>query len=105
MPEKDIKLEELDPILHERVRLAIMVLLSETEELDYNTIRGYLEVTDGNLASHLRKLEDHGLIKVRKTFKGRRPRTYYSLTEKGREKLLSYLAALKSLISRVKESP
>ncbi len=101
MQGREIDIHGLDPIIHERVRLAILVLLSETESLDYNSLKKVLKITDGNLVSHLRKLEDNGLISVKKSFVGRRPRTTYSITEEGRQRLSEYLKNLKQLISGV----
>lgn len=93
-----VDLEGLDPILHERVRLGILVLLVEADELDFTTLKETLGVTDGNLAQHLRVLEEAGVLAVRKTFVGRRPRTYYRLTPEGRRRFLEYLDRLRSIL-------
>lgn len=89
---------DLDPIIHERVRLGIMTLLLQAGELDFQTLKRELGVTDGNLAQHLRVLEEHGLIQVHKTFVGRRPRTTYTLTLEGRRRLREYLDRLARIL-------
>ncbi len=88
----------LDPVLHERVRLGILVLLVQADELDFTTLKEALGVTDGNLAQHLRVLEEAGVVAVRKTFVGRRPRTYYRLTPQGRRRFQEYLERLRSVL-------
>jgi DNA-binding transcriptional ArsR family regulator len=88
----------LDPVLHERVRLGILTLLVQADKLDFTTLKEALGVTDGNLAQHLRVLEEAGIIAVRKTFVGRRPRTYYRLTPQGRRRFLEYLERLRTLL-------
>jgi len=91
-------IEGLDPVLHERVRLGILVLLVQAGELDFQTLKRALGVTDGNLAQHLRVLEEAGVIHARKGFQGRRPRTVYQLTESGRRRFEQYLEALRGLL-------
>ncbi|GBD09833.1 hypothetical protein HRbin22_02094 [Candidatus Thermoflexus japonica] len=89
---------DLDPIIHERVRLGIMTLLLQAGELDFQSLKRELSVTDGNLAQHLRVLEEHGLIRVHKAFVGRRPRTTYTLTPEGRRRLREYLDRLAQIL-------
>ncbi len=101
MKDQEFDIQKIDPIIHERVRLAILVLLAESDSLDYNSLKRILKTSDGNLVSHLRKLEDNGLISVTKSFKGRRPRTTYSITDSGRARLSEYLAAMRQLLSRL----
>ncbi len=96
-------LEPLDPVIHERVRLGILGLLAQAGELSFGELKASLGVSDGNLASHLRILEREGIVRVRKTFVGRRPRTYYRLTPQGRQRFLRYLEALKGLLGGVLE--
>ncbi len=96
-------IENLDPLFHDRARLGILVLLLKEGELDFNTLKKALNLTDGNLATHLRKLEEAGVVEYRKTFVGRRPRTYYRLTEEGRERFLEYLDALKNVLNNLQE--
>jgi len=94
----------LDPVFHERVRLGILVLLVQADELDFTTLREALGVTDGNLAQHLRVLEEAGVVAVRKTFVGRRPRTYYRLTPAGRRRFLEYLDRLRLVLESATRS-
>jgi len=95
--------ERLDPILHERVRLGIVVLLWQAGEMDFQTLKQQLGVTDGNLSQHLRVLEEAGIIHVRKGFVGRRPRTTYRLTAAGRKRFEDYLRELRSLLGSLLE--
>ncbi len=94
-------LEGLDPVIHERVRLGILGLLAQADELSFRDLKAALGVSDGNLASHLRLLEERGYVAVRKTFVGRRPRTYYHLTPEGRRRFLSYLETLTDFLSEI----
>ncbi len=96
-------IHNLDPLFHDRTRLGILIMLLREEEVDFNTLKKTLELTDGNLATHLRKLEQAGIVEYRKTFVGRRPRTYYRLTDEGREKFLEYLSNLRSVLEKLKE--
>ncbi len=96
-------IDKLDPLFHDRVRLGILVLLLRYGELDFNTLRRTLNLTDGNLATHLRKLEDAGIVEYRKTFVGRRPRTYYKLTEEGHRALIEYLENLEDILKHVRK--
>lgn len=91
-------IEGLDPVIHNRVRLGILTLLLKNGRLDFKTLRDELGLTDGNLATHLRVLEREGIVRYEKTFKGRKPITYYELTKEGRKRLERYLKALKSLL-------
>ncbi len=94
--------EKLDPLIHERVRLGVLVLLSANRTLDFKSLKESLNVTDGNLSQHLRKLEDAGYIKVKKTFVRRRPKTTYTLTSLGRKRLAEYLENLEKFLKEVK---
>ncbi len=91
-----------DEIIHQPVRLRIMAALNalpEAAQLDFSALRDMLEVTDGNLATHLRKLEDEGYIMVEKTFVGRHPRTYIALTPKGRWAFAEHVQALREILA------
>ena len=88
-------------LIHQTVRLQIMAALNaldEESQLDFGALRDLLDVTDGNLATHLRKLEDAGYIKVTKTFVGRRPRTYIAITPEGRQAFAEHVRALKEIL-------
>ncbi len=94
-------IENLDPLFHDRTRLGILIMLLKEDEVDFNTLKKSLNLTDGNLATHLRKLEQAGVVEYRKTFIGRRPRTYYRLTDEGRERFLKYLDTLKNVLKNL----
>ena len=96
-------IEGLDPLFHDRARFGIMVVLLKNGEVDFNTLKRELGLTDGNLATHLRKLEEAGVVRYRKTFVGRRPRTYYSLTPEGRERFVEYLERLEKILKSIEE--
>ena len=89
---------DLDPLVHAPVRLAIMSSLVPVEEIEFTTLRDQIGATDGNLATHIGKLEKAGYVKVRKRFVRRKPRTLYRLTSKGRAAFDAYLAALERLL-------
>lgn len=92
-----------DSLLAERVRLAIVAALAAAEEpVDFTTLMRSLELTKGNLSSHVRKLEEATLVEVHKEFVGRKPRTSYTCTARGRAELKDYLEWLESLLKRVK---
>jgi DNA-binding HxlR family transcriptional regulator len=88
----------LDAVIHERVRLAIVSALAVNEVLSFNDLKKLLEITDGNLSVHARKLEDAGYVKCTKSFVGRQPRTEFKLTASGRRALEGYLAQMESVI-------
>ena len=90
----------LNGLLESRVRLAICVLLSQHDAISFTRLRQVLGETDGNLGAHLRKLEDAGLVAVEKTYRGRRPVTWYRLSPDGRFNLKRHLAVLSRLIER-----
>ncbi len=93
----------LDPIIHVRVRLGIVSALAVEESLTFNELKERLDTSDGNLSVHARRLEEAGYVEIRKSFKGRIPRTDYSLTETGRQALQRYLDHMEALIERVRE--
>ena len=83
-----------------RVRLGIMSVLAVNTSMDFTGLKETLEVTDGNLASHLRALEDSGYIIMEKSFINRKPNTRYTITETGLGSFNSHLQALEELISK-----
>jgi len=92
---------ELNETIHQPVRLRIMAALVTLEagnEVDFTYLRDLLEVTDGNLGAHLRKLEEAGYIAVNKIFVERKPRTYVSTTAEGRKVFQEHVAALESIL-------
>ena len=92
---------ELNETIHQTVRLRIMaalVTLEPSGEVDFTYLRDLLEVTDGNLGAHLRKLEEAGYIAVNKTYVERKPRTYVAATSEGRMVFQEHVAALESIL-------
>ena len=89
---------ELDRLIHERVRLAIVSALAVNEALTFNDLKHLLGTSDGNLSVHARRLEEAGYLECLKTFAGRVPRTEYRLTRTGREALERYLEHMEGLI-------
>ena len=92
---------ELNETIHQTVRLRIMaalVTLEPTNEVNFTYLRDLLEVTDGNLGAHLRKLEEAGYIAVNKIFVERKPRTFVSATSDGRRVFQEHVAALVAIL-------
>jgi len=94
---KDI-ISGLNKVFDSRIRLGIMSILSVNESADFNTMKELLDLTDGNLASHLKALEKESIIEVKKQFIGRKPNTSYSVTDYGRELFRAHIDALEKLI-------
>jgi DNA-binding transcriptional ArsR family regulator len=92
--------EDLDPLLHERGRLAIVSVLAAVDRLTFTELRDHLEMTDGNLSVHLQKLEDKGYVAIDKQFIGRRPQTSCRLTRPGRQAFTRYLDQLEAIVQR-----
>ncbi|HNY24038.1 MAG TPA: transcriptional regulator [Bacteroidales bacterium] len=91
-------ISNLDKTFESRIRLGIMSVLSVNETYDFNSLKETLQVTDGNLASHLKALEKAGMVQVEKQFINRKPNTSYSATEKGLAAFKQHIAALENLI-------
>lgn len=92
---------ELNETIHQTVRLrimAILVTLEPADEVEFTYLRDLLEVTDGNLGAHLRKLEEAGYIAINKTFVERKPHTFISATAEGRRVFKEHVAALESIL-------
>jgi DNA-binding transcriptional ArsR family regulator len=97
-----IALVNFDKAFENRVRLQIMSVLVANESYDFNSLKELLEVTDGNLASHLKALEKDEYITVNKTFLGRKPNTRYQASTNGKEAFKKHLKALENLIKQQK---
>jgi DNA-binding MarR family transcriptional regulator len=93
---------DLDEVVHQRVRLGILAVLSEASECTFAAVRDELGLTDGNLGGHIRILEQAELVEVRKGYEGRRPCTWLKLTRKGRTALRHEVAALERLVARLR---
>jgi DNA-binding MarR family transcriptional regulator len=92
--------EELDPLLHERGRLAIVSVLAAVKSLTFTELRDTLEMTDGNLSVHLQKLEERGYVAIDKQFVGRRPQTTCRLTKAGQQAFARYLSHLEAIVQQ-----
>ena len=91
----------LDDIIHQPVRLRIMsclMALDTDEQVNFSYLRKFLKLTDGNLGAHLTKLENAGYVRIEKTFVARKPRSFISLTNKGRSAFEEHVVALESII-------
>lgn len=87
-----------DPLLHQAIRSKLISLLITNEELPFKALKEYLKVTDGNLSSHLTKLEKAGYVKIEKSFEGKRPKTVVHISNDGRKAFTKYIAELKKFI-------
>jgi DNA-binding transcriptional ArsR family regulator len=97
-------LPDLDRVIHERVRLAIVSALAAGDEMSFGDLKDLLGTTDGNLSVHARKLEEAGYVACDKGFEGRVPRTRFRLTATGRKALERYLAHMESIIRAARKS-
>ncbi len=92
---------ELNETIHQTVRLrimAVLVTIPSGEEVDFSYLRDLLDVTDGNLGAHLRKLEEAGYLAVNKIFVNRKPKTYISATDEGRKVFTDHVQALEEIL-------
>ena len=96
-----LSIHSLHKAFQNRTRLLIMSALAVNDMLDFNALKGYLDITDGNLASNLRALEKEAFIDVKKSFVGRKPNTKYYMTKAGRKAFDNHLKALEQLIKGV----
>lgn len=95
-----VDISGLSKFFENRIRLGIMSILIVNDSYDFNSLKSALGVTDGNLASHLRALEENTLIRVNKKFIGKKPNTSYSATETGEKLFRSHLKALEEIIRK-----
>ena len=94
MPE----LPELNPVIHGKLRLALLSLLAGVDEAEFTWLRAKTGSTDGNLGAQLLKLEEAGYVSVEKKFVQRKPQTLYCMTESGRLGITEYIQAIKQLL-------
>ena len=92
-------LENINKAFENRIRLGIMSILMANESIDFVSLKSLLNLTDGNLASHTRSLEELAYIRSHKQFIGRKPNTTYSITEIGRSAFISHINALEELLN------
>lgn len=95
-------IENLNKIFDSRIRLGVMSILMVNEEVSFNDLKQMLEVTDGNLATHIVNLEENGFIKVHKGFVGRKTNTTYSITKAGEKAFKEHIEALENMIRGVR---
>lgn len=93
---------DLDKVIHERMRLGIISALAANAKLSFTELKTLLNTTDGNISVHARKLEDAGYVTLEKSFKGRMPLTEYKITKAGREALTRYSDHMEALIKAMK---
>jgi DNA-binding MarR family transcriptional regulator len=93
---------QLDRVIHEKGRLAIMSMLAASPELSFTELRDALEMTDGNLTTHLRTLQEAGYLSVAKSYQNNRPLTTCSLTAQGRKAFGGYVNLLERIVQQTK---
>ncbi len=94
--------QQLDRLIHERMRLGIVSALAANEVLSFTELKRLLDTTDGNVSVHARKLEEAGYVSCQKSFEGRMPKTEYRLTSVGRAALEKYLNHLEALLQAMR---
>ncbi len=95
-------IENLNKTFDSRVRLGIMSTLMVNDEINFNDLKQLIDVTDGNLASHIKSLEESGFIKVNKGFIGKKTNTTYTVTKAGEKAFQQHLSALEKMIKGMK---
>jgi DNA-binding MarR family transcriptional regulator len=100
----EVSATQLDRLIHERTRLAMVSALAANPSLTFSELKELLHASDGNLSVHARKLEDAGYVSCTKSFAGRTPRTEYRLTASGRRALEKYLDHMEALIRATREA-
>ena len=93
---------QLDKVIHEKGRMAIMSLLAATPELSFTEMREALSMTDGNLSVHLKTLQESGYVAVTKSYQDRKPLTTCSLTKSGREAFSTYISLLEQIVRQAR---
>ena len=93
---------QIDRVIHEKGRLAIMSMLAASPELSFTELRDALNMTDGNLTTHIRTLQQEGYVSVSKSYQNNRPLTTCSLTAAGRKAFAGYIALLEKIVSQTR---
>ena len=93
---------QLDRVIHEKGRLAIMSMLAAAPELSFTDMRDALSMTDGNLTTHIRTLQESGYVSITKSFRNNRPLTTCSLTEAGKKAFTGYINLLEQIVQQTK---
>jgi DNA-binding MarR family transcriptional regulator len=94
-------IQHLNKIFDSRIRLGIMSALAVNDEVNFNELKELIDVTDGNLASHLKTLEDNAFVKVEKGFIGRKTNTTYKITKAGEKAFRNHVVALEKMIKSI----
>ena len=94
---------QLDRVIHEKGRLAIMSALAAAPELSFTELRDMLDMTDGNLTTHIRTLQQEGFVSVSKSYQNNRPLTSCSLTAAGRKAFADYINLLEQIVRQTKK--
>lgn len=97
----DFDYQQLDELIHSRIRLAVMAVLVAVDEAEFTFLREKIGATDGNLSIHLKKLEEAEYVSERKQFVAKKPVTSYKLTRKGRKAFELYLERLEAMLPKV----
>lgn len=95
--------DDIDDVVHQRNRLGVMVVLAEAKRADFAYLKKVLELTDGNLGRHLQVLEKAGYVELDKVFEEGKPRTWVTLTKRGRSALSDELDTMERFIRRVRK--
>jgi len=98
----NVSFGELHKAFESRIRLGIMSALAVNDSLDFTSLREFLDVTDGNLATHIKKLEEENFIRVEKAFIDNKPNTKYSMTKEGKKAFENHLGVLEQIIKSQK---
>ncbi len=95
----NVSFNDLHKAFENRIRLGIMSVLAVNDHLDFSALKDLLEVTDGNLSTHIKKLEQEGFVKVEKSFIDNKPNSKYSITNEGKKAFDEYLNAMEQIIN------
>ncbi|HMS65563.1 MAG TPA: transcriptional regulator [Ignavibacteria bacterium] len=95
--------QEIDDVIHSRIRTSLMAVLVSVEEADFSYLKEKVNATDGNLSVHLKKLEDAGYVSVKKNFVDRKPVSKYKITSKGYKAFDNYIKKLESIVKKASE--
>lgn len=97
-------IDDIDAVIHGRIRLGIMAYLAQSEVADFNELKRALKATQGNLSIHLTKLEEAGYVEIEKGYVGRKPRTRIRVTPTGRKALSRYLQGINRLLGHTRHN-
>ncbi|WP_262692350.1 winged helix-turn-helix domain-containing protein [Kordiimonas aestuarii] len=96
----DFDYRTINDVIHSRVRLAIMSYLASARAAEFTELKKVLKVSDGNLSTHLKKLEDHAYVKTEKGFVGRKPQTMVEITDEGSKAFRAYVEGIASMLGQ-----